>query len=57
MCPFCKLVGFFGDDEAVEEVPKVLKVGHVAVRTDDRVVANRMWTLHALEACKRTVGG
>jgi hypothetical protein len=35
-------VGFFRDDEAVEEVLKVLNVRHIAARADYRIVANRV---------------
>jgi hypothetical protein len=33
-------IRFFGDDEAVEKLLEVLKVGHVAGRADDGVIAN-----------------
>jgi hypothetical protein len=51
------LVGFLRDDKAIEDMLEVLKVGHVTTRTNDRIVPNRVQTLHALKTCKRAIGG
>ena len=47
--------GFFGDNEAIEEMLKILEVGHIATSSDDSEIANGVQTLYAFETCQRAI--